>query len=85
MAKIDLVSHEWTDLVFQGRNQDYGAYVLRKGTSKRNIYAMVAVLLLAVLGLLGIKLINFINEQQAVANTQAVELSAIEQAKKKGW
>jgi len=83
MAKIDLVSHEWTDLVFQGRNQDYGAYVLRKGTSKRNVYAMIAVLLLAVLGLLGIKLINFINEQQEVANTQAVELSAIEQAKKK--
>ena len=82
MAKIDLVSNEWTDLVFEGRNQSYGAYVLRKGTSKRNIYAMLAVLLLAVVGLLGIKLINFIQEQQAVANTQEMELSMIQEAKK---
>ena len=82
MAKIDLVSNEWADLVFEGRNKSYGAYVLRKGTSKRNIYAMLAVLLLAVGGLLGIKLINFIQEQQAVANTQEMELSMIQEAKK---
>ena len=82
MAKIDLVSNEWADLVFEGRNKSYGAYVLRKGTSKRNIYAMLAVLLLAVVGLLGIKLINFIQEQQAVANTQEMELSMIQEAKK---
>jgi len=25
MAKLDLVSNEWTDLVFEGRNQAYGA------------------------------------------------------------
>ena len=30
MSKIDLVSGEWTDLVFEGKNQAYGAYQLRK-------------------------------------------------------
>jgi len=32
MSKIDLISHDWVDLVFEGRNQAYGAYKLRKGT-----------------------------------------------------
>ena len=30
MAKIDLISNEWADIVFQGRNKVYGAYQLRK-------------------------------------------------------
>jgi protein TonB len=83
MAKIDLVANEWADLVFQNRNKDYGAYVLRKGTSSRNVKSMLIVLILGLLAVAGIKLINFINEQSEVANTQAVELSAIEEAKKK--
>ena len=30
MAKdVDLTSREWSDIVFEGRNKEYGAYVLR--------------------------------------------------------
>jgi len=36
MSKIDLVAGDWVDLVFEGKNQAYGAYRLRKGTTKRN-------------------------------------------------
>ena len=43
MSKIDLISGEWTDLVFAGRNQAYGAYQLRKGTGKRNVISIIAV------------------------------------------
>ena len=32
MAKIDLYDPKWVDMVFAGKNQAYGAYVLRKGT-----------------------------------------------------
>ena len=81
MAKIDLVAREWADLVFQGRNKEYGAYVLRNGTSKRNVYSILAVLLVAVLGFSAIKLITFIQEQQELARTEAVELSAIQEKK----
>ena len=81
MAKIDLVAREWADIVFQGRNKDYGAYVLRNGTSKRNVYSILAVLLVAVLGFSAIKLITFIQEQQELARTEAVELSAIQEKK----
>ena len=33
MAKIDLTSKEWCDLVFEGRNKSYGAYDLRMTSS----------------------------------------------------
>lgn len=38
-----LTSQEWCDLVFEGRNKNYGAYVLRRDTGRR--YRMVAMLI----------------------------------------
>lgn len=82
MSKIDLISNEWTDLVFEGRNQAYGAYKLRKGTSKRNIWSLIIVTLAAVLLFLGLQLQRMVEANKTVENTQAVELSALEQKKK---
>jgi protein TonB len=45
MAKIDLIDNSWTDLVFEGKNKEYGAYVLRRDTGKRNVKALVWVLI----------------------------------------
>ena len=45
MAKVDLIDNSWVDLVFEGKNQEYGAYVLRKETGKRNVKALVWVLI----------------------------------------
>ena len=47
MAKIDLVNNEWVDLIFEGRNQAYGAYKLRKGTSSRNVKSILIMLAMA--------------------------------------
>ena len=82
MAKLDLISNEWTDLVFEGRNQEYGAYKLRKGTTKRNIWSIIIVGLAAVLLYLGLQLQHMVEANRQVENTQAVELSALEQKKK---
>ena len=82
MAKLDLVSNEWTDLVFEGRNQAYGAYKLRKGTTKRNIWSIIIVGLAAVLLYLGLQLQHMVEANRQVENTQAIELSALEQKKK---
>ena len=43
MAKIDLTSREWCDLVFEGRNKSYGAYDLRMTSSKRHNVAMLII------------------------------------------
>jgi len=82
MAKIDLVSNEWTDLVFEGRNQAYGAYQLRKGTSKRNIWSIIIVLIAAVVAFSAIAIQKVIEANRKVENTQAVELSALQEKKK---
>jgi protein TonB len=82
MAKLDLVSNEWTDLVFEGRNQAYGAYKLRKGTTKRNVWSIIIVALAAVLLYLGLQLQHMVEANRQVENTQAIELSALEQKKK---
>ena len=46
MTQIDLISNEWSDLLFENRNKEYGAYVLRHQTSARNIMSIIAVLIL---------------------------------------
>jgi len=76
MAKIDLVQNDWVDLVFEGRNQNYGAYKLRKGTSKRNILAIIIMLAMAAIiaSLIGINAIIEANKPK-VAVTTGVELS----------
>ena len=83
MAKIDLISGAWTDLVFENRNQAYGAYVLRKSTGKRNVIAILAVILLAIACQIGLTLKNIADEAAAKrqAMQEAVELSVLEQKK----
>ena len=49
MANIDLTTNGWVDLIFEGRNHEYGAYKLRKGTPKRNIYSIIVIAILAAL------------------------------------
>lgn len=82
MSKIDLISNEWTDLVFEGRNQAYGAYKLRKGTAKRNVWALLIVGLAAALLYLGLQLQKMAEANKKVENTQAVELAKLQTEKK---
>ena len=45
MAKdVDLSSKEWLDIVFEGKNKEYGAYEMRKNSPKRHTRAVVYVL-----------------------------------------
>ncbi|MCC8037456.1 MAG: energy transducer TonB [Bacteroidales bacterium] len=46
MAKdVDLSSKEWRDIVFEGRNQEFGAYEMRKESDRRHNRAMIAVVI----------------------------------------
>ena len=84
MSKIYLISSDWVDLVFEGRNKAYGAYRLRKSTTKRNILAMVAVVLLLIVAFIILTVKNFVDEQRAkVAMTQVAELTNYKQPEKK--
>ncbi|ERJ99064.1 energy transducer TonB [Hoylesella pleuritidis] len=84
MSKIDLISNDWVDLIFEGKNQAYGAYKLRKGTSRRNIISIIIVVVVALLAfsVIAIKKIVDANTEK-VASTQVTELSNLEQKQKK--
>ncbi len=83
MAKIDLVQNDWVELVFQGRNQAYGAYKLRKSTSKRNIISIIVVFVVAILAFTGMAIKNLVEANQTVGATQVMQISDINQPRKK--
>lgn len=48
MSKIDLASREWCDLVFEGRNKEYGAYRNRANKGKFQLRAIIFVVIVLV-------------------------------------
>ena len=85
MAKIDLYDPKWVDMVFAGKNKEYGAYQLRKGTSGRNIKALLILIIAAALvgGFLAWKVIEQKQAEEQQAYMEAMELAKLqEQAKK---
>lgn len=81
MSKIDLISNDWTELVFAGRNQAYGAYQLRKGTGKRNVISMIFVAAVAALAYIGLAAYNSYQETQKARFEAEMEASLLEQKK----
>ena len=83
MSKIDLIDNSWVDLVFEGKNQEYGAYRLRKSTGKRNFYSLVTVVLViaAIFAIVIAKVAIENAMPKKVAITTDVELSKLAQKK----
>lgn len=53
MAKdVDLSSKEWRDIVFEGKNKDFGAYTLRADSVHRHSKAVIVVLSVLIPGLI---------------------------------
>ncbi|MCI9843986.1 energy transducer TonB [Flavobacterium pectinovorum] len=60
MSKLSLYETKWTDLVFENKNKEYGAYQLRQESSKNSITALfTALLLIATLGTMSIVINKF--------------------------
>ena len=85
MAKIDLYDPKWVDMVFADKNQAYGAYRLRKGTSGRNIKALLILIIAAALvgGFLAWKVISQRNAEAQQAYMEAMQLAKLQQEAKK--
>lgn len=78
MAKgIDLTSKEWLDLIFEGKNKEYGAYELRENSSKRHIEALIIVTLV---GLVLVYLPQFIRSVTP-HRTISVKVAEVEELK----
>ena len=70
MEKMQILQAELLELLFEGRNKNYGAYDLRKNYNKRMEYALMGTILICLLFLVGNLLANrgrnFIQQQTMV-------------------
>lgn len=81
MAKdVDLSSQEWRDLIFEGKNKEYGAYELRANSVKRHNRAMIVIILiLALVAILGVVVNTVIKAAEARPEDQT-EQALVEMA-----
>ena len=49
MSDLDLNSKQWCELVFDGKNTEFGAFQMRQGSTSRHNKAMIIVAILVVL------------------------------------
>lgn len=69
MSKLSLYETKWTDLVFENRNKEYGAYQLRQENTKTTVSALfMALLLIAALGSLSM-LIGKVSTTSAITES----------------
>lgn len=85
MSKIDLYDPKWIELVFAEKNKNYGAYRLRRGTSKRNIKSLIILFVVAALvgGFLAWKVIEQKKYEAQQAYMEAIELQRLQDLAKK--
>ena len=84
MSQIDLIDNRWSDIMFENRNKEYGAYVLRRQTTARNIKSIIAVLIIFALVMVYMVAKNAYDDYQKahMAQTQVTELTALQEQKK---
>jgi len=68
MSKIDLFDQQWIDLVFEGKNETYGAYELRKNTNSRNLKAFIA-MVLGIAAIVAVVLLKNTIQEAILANS----------------
>ena len=78
MKDVDLTSREWCDLIFEGKNKDFGAYEMRTSSVKRHNFAVLYTLLGAaiILGIVfAMKAIFPENEGTSQTNIEQLDIN----------
>ena len=68
---VDLSSREWCDLVFEGKNKDFGAYVIRTDSPKRHNRAVLWTIIGAIL--FGLLAFGFVKANQYLEERRLAE------------
>lgn len=79
MAKVDLSSQAWCDLVFSGKNKAYGAYKMRETSPRRHNIAVILVIVIALIGFSIPTLIKMATPKQKEVMTEVTTLSQLEE------
>ncbi|MDE5744584.1 MAG: energy transducer TonB [Paramuribaculum sp.] len=78
MAKdVDLSSKEWRDIIFEGKNKEYGAYQLRQESNARHNKAMIVIIIvLAIVAALAFLVNTVIKAAEARPEDQGEQVLA---------
>ena len=79
MAKeVDLSSRDWCDLVFEGKNKDFGAYVIRTESSKRHnkavLWTLIGALVFGLLAFGFVKANQYLEERRLAMEGEQEEV-----------
>ena len=79
MAKeVDLSSREWCDLVFEGKNKDFGAYVIRTDSPKRHnkavLWTIIGALIFGLLAFGFVKANQYLEERRLAEQGEQEEV-----------
>ncbi|MBR5673565.1 MAG: energy transducer TonB [Muribaculaceae bacterium] len=70
--EVNLSSREWCDLVFEGKNKDFGAYVIRTESAKRHnlavLWTLIGAILVAALAFGLVKANQYLEERRLVGS-----------------
>jgi protein TonB len=79
MAKINLSSPEWCDLVFADRNHAYGAYQMREKSPRRHNIAVLMVIVIALIGFSIPALVRLATPKEKEVMTEVTTLSRLDE------
>ena len=80
IKNVDLNSEKWCDLVFTGRNKEYGAYYLRRSSNRRHLLALSIVIAALIVIILLLKIIHFnstLKSQDYDYEVKVIEISSL--------
>ena len=83
MEKNQILQSEWLDILFDGKNKNYGAYDLRKTYDRRLKTALIATLSITALFVTVILLANVNNNEIVALNAIDISLASIKDETKK--
>ena len=83
MAKdVDLSSKEWRDLIFEGKNKDFGAYKMRQASDGRHnkafIIVVIALVVISAIIFSVVKVQEEIAKRELMAQAQQAEMAAMD-------
>lgn len=74
---VNLNSKAWTDIIFEGKNKEYGAYKLRRSSGKRHQFAFILVAIVAIAAFTIPMLFKYLNIGGGNDDLGAVEMTNI--------
>lgn len=80
--KLNIFQDEWCDILFEDRNHSYGAFTLRKKTSKHHLFAILITVSLFTLGVSMPSIIKSVLPKTREVNVEVTTLSDLKAPKK---